>query len=112
MNDDIDRLIVNHLLLAPPRWRIGDKVARLRRPKASALKRTPNAVDVENGRERIIVACCVLHNFGYLNYDHWDDYTEIDQEEADAEDFRQMEENNDEAIVKRYDITQQLSRLR
>ncbi|KAG5869035.1 hypothetical protein JTB14_025924 [Gonioctena quinquepunctata] len=61
---------------------------------------------------RVIVACCVLQNFGYLNYDYWDDYTEIDQEEADAEDFRQMEENNDEAIVKRYDITQQLSRLR
>ncbi|KAG5861507.1 hypothetical protein JTB14_008165 [Gonioctena quinquepunctata] len=60
----------------------------------------------------VIVACCVLHNFGYLNYDYWDDYTEIDQEEADAEDFRQMEENNDEAIVERYDITQQLSRLR
>ncbi|KAG5893566.1 hypothetical protein JTB14_028333 [Gonioctena quinquepunctata] len=53
---------------------------------------------------KVIVACCVIHNFGYLNYDYWDDYTEIDQEEADAEDFRQMEENNDEAIVKRYDM--------
>lgn len=60
---------------------------------------------------RVIVACCVLHNFGYLNYDFWDEYTESDQEAADAEDFRQMEENNDEAIVKRYDIMQQLSRL-
>ncbi|KAG5898226.1 hypothetical protein JTB14_005602 [Gonioctena quinquepunctata] len=68
-------------------------------------------IDVKSEEKavRVIVACCVVHNFGYLNYDYCDDYTDIDQE---AVDFRQTEENNDEAIVKRYDITQQLSRLR
>lgn len=54
---------------------------------------------------RIITACCVLHNFCYVNQDHWQDY-----EPCEANDNHQIINDNLEihAQIKRNNIANAL----